>query len=53
MNVYVRVFVCIMPMSAISGVPSLSAATSAAGPTMNSWTAGPIVVTSNVIVSPA
>src|SRR5665811_321550 len=39
-------------MSAISGVPGLSAATSAAGPTMNSWMFGLIDVTSKVTVSP-
>src|SRR5450756_2809421 len=39
-------------MSAISGVPGLSAATSAAGPTMNSWMTGLIDVTSKVTVSP-
>src|SRR5450759_1438092 len=39
-------------MSAISGVPGLSAATSAAGPTMNSWMIGLIDVTSKVTVSP-
>src|SRR6266849_5893306 len=39
-------------MSATSGVPSLSAKASASRPTMNSWTALPLLWILNVTVSP-
>src|SRR4029079_14163344 len=52
LNVKVSSPVCPGPISATSGVPSLSANASASCPIMNSWVALPVLFTWNFTVSP-